>query len=318
MPNGNNTVPTRFTTGKARLTYAFLWEPRSSSEADGDSDEKGKKYSTSVLIPKGDQATIDKLNFATQHAIALGMKKGYWSDKLPGNFKLPLRDGDAESAEKGEEYAGHWFLNASSTRAPRIVDINRNEILDPSEVYSGCYARVCINLFPFKSNGNRGIGCGLEAVQKLADGEALGGVPVDLEDAFGDWSDGSGDQFDAAPCSTPAWQAPGYPVQQPQNYPIQQQASAGYPTQQAQSYPAQQQAAMGYQQASGYPAQLAQQQAQGYPAQQYPPQQQPQGYPVQQSPGFAGAPGSFASGVAAADSILPPHMFGQDTKGNVA
>ena len=62
---------------------------------------------------------------------------------LPSNFKVPLRDGDAECAEKGEEYAGHWFLNASSTRRPQIVDINRNDIWEESDVYSGCYARVC-------------------------------------------------------------------------------------------------------------------------------------------------------------------------------
>lgn len=300
MPNSNNSVPTRFTTGKVRLTYAFLWEPRSSSEGDGDSDDKGKKYSTSLLIPKGDQQTINKLNAAIQYAIALGQKKGYWSDKLPGNFKLPLRDGDAESAEKGEEYQGMWFLNASSTRPPRIVDIGRNEILDPGEVYSGCYARVCLNLFPFKSNGNRGIGCGLEAVQKLADGEALSGVPVDLEEAFGDWSDGSGDQFDAAPGGYPPQQPQNYPVQPAQGYPVQQQAPAGYPVQQVQGYPVQQQAAAGYTpvQSPGYPVQ--------------------QPYPMQQAPVLTGAPGNFANGVAAADSILPPHMFSDGGKNKVA
>lgn len=35
---------TRFTTGKARLTYAFLWTPRSSENDDEDiKDEKTKK-----------------------------------------------------------------------------------------------------------------------------------------------------------------------------------------------------------------------------------------------------------------------------------
>ena len=135
----NNTVPTRFTTGKARLTYAFLWTPRPADEE----NQRAEKFSTSLLIPKTDQQTIQLFNTALQNAIIQGQQKGLWGAALPSNFKVPLRDGDAECAEKGEEYAGHWFLNASSTRRPQIVDINRNDIWEESDVYSGCYARVC-------------------------------------------------------------------------------------------------------------------------------------------------------------------------------
>lgn len=286
--NKNSGVPTRFTTEKVRLTYAFLWEPRSSSDNDGDPDDKSKKYSTSILIPKGDQTTLNRFNAAIQYAIAVGQKKGLWGDKLPSNFKLPLRDGDAESVEKGEEYEGHWFLNASSTRMPRLVDLGRNDILDPGELYSGCYARVCLNLFPFSAKGNRGIGCGLEAVQKICDGEPLGGVPVDLDEAFGNW-DGGGTQMpdaayangqpnNASMSGYPVQQVPGYPMQQ-QGYPVQQQAApVGYPMQQAPTYSSQQ-----------------------------PPMQ-----------GFSGVPDGFANGVAAAESILPPQMFGEAANGRVA
>ena len=48
-------------------------------------------------------------------------------------------------------------------------------ILDRNEVYSGCYARVSISLYPFNTNGNKGIACGLGNIQKIADGEPLGG-----------------------------------------------------------------------------------------------------------------------------------------------
>lgn len=284
MANRNNTVQTRFTTGKARLTYAFLWKPRNSSE-DGD-DQKGKKFSTSLLIPKTDQQTIQLFNAALQNAIIQGQQKGLWGAALPSNFKVPLRDGDAECAEKGEEYAGHWFLNASSTRRPQIVDINRNDIWEESDVYSGCYARVCINLFPFNQKGNRGIGCCLEAVQKICDGEALGGVPVDVNEAFGDWNEGT------AP-------VPGYPQ------PIQGQVAqppAGYPAgaQQAAPVPVQ-----------GYPQQVSQVPAgQGYPQQGGQPPVQ--GYPMQ-----TGAT-AFQNGVAAAGSILPPQLFGEGQGSRVA
>ena len=72
-------------------------------------------------------------------------------------------------------YAGCWFLNANSDKAPGIVDVNAQPILDRSEVYSGCYGRVSISFYAFNTNGNRGIACGLNNVQKLRDGEPLGG-----------------------------------------------------------------------------------------------------------------------------------------------
>ena len=59
-----------------------------------------------------------------------------------------------------------------------------NPIVQKGELYSGCYARVCVSLFPYNSNGKRGIGIGLEAVQKLRDGDPLGGG-VSVADAFG-------------------------------------------------------------------------------------------------------------------------------------
>jgi len=50
-----------------------------------------------------------------------------------------------------------------------------NPILDETEVYSGCYGRASVNFFPYSHKGNRGVACGLNNVQKLADGESLGG-----------------------------------------------------------------------------------------------------------------------------------------------
>ena len=88
-------------------------------------------------------------------------------------IKLPLRDGDTERED--EAYAGHWFINANSKTAPQIVDKAVKPILDRDEVYSGCYARVSLNFYAFNSNGNKGIACGLGNIQKIRDGESLGG-----------------------------------------------------------------------------------------------------------------------------------------------
>ena len=62
-----------------------------------------------------------KLNIALNYAVQAGQAKGLWGANLPASFKWPLRDGDAEYLEKGEEYKGHWFLNASSTRKVKRV-----------------------------------------------------------------------------------------------------------------------------------------------------------------------------------------------------
>lgn len=56
-------------------------------------------------------------------------------------------------------------------------------ILDRSEVYSGCYARVSLSFYAFNSNGNKGVACGLGNIQKVRDGEPLGGR-TNAEDDF--------------------------------------------------------------------------------------------------------------------------------------
>ncbi len=220
-----------------------------------------------------------------------------WGMNISSNFKWPLRDGDTEYLEKGEEYKGHWFLNATSTRKPRIVDIARNDIYDESEVYSGCYARVCINLYPFNKKRGRRIACGLEAVQKICDGEALGGAPVDVCEAFGDSEAYLADAGYTQPTN-------GYPQQAPvrmQAQPVPQ-PPVGYVPGQMQGYP---------QQVTAAPVQQppVQQAPAGYPGPQYPVQQ---GVPNQQpmQPTAQGAPNTFANNVAAADSVLPPQHFG--------
>lgn len=308
MAKANNPVMTRFTTGKVRLTYAYLWTPRASdNDSDGDGkEEKDEKYRTCILIPKADQATVDKFKTALNYAVQLGQTKGLWGANLPTNFKFPLRDGDAEYLEKGEEFQGHWFLNASSTRQPRIVDLARNDIYDEREVYSGCYARVCINLFPFNQRGNRGVGCGLEAIQKICDGEALGGTQVDVDEAFGDSEAYLADAGNVQSTNgNMPQQAQGYPqgVQQAQ------QAALGNPVQQGYVQPVQ-----GYGQAAA-PTALPQQGQAGYPAPQYPVQQG--GY-QQPQPSMQGAANTFANNVAVANSILPPQLFGEGQQSKVA
>lgn len=164
MANSNRT---KVITGKnTRLSYFHGWEPVSINSSP-------ERYSVSVLIPKDDTETVNAINNAVNTAIEEGIGKFGGKKPNKASLKLPLRDGDTERND--EAYAGHWFINANSRTAPQIVDKAVKPILDRDEVYSGCYARVSLNFYAFNSNGNKGIACGLGNIQKIKDGEPLGG-----------------------------------------------------------------------------------------------------------------------------------------------
>ena len=155
-------------TGTVRLSYANVWTPRAANEG------SEPKYSASIIIPKSDTATIDAIKKAIEVAIQEGV--GKFGGKIPprATLKLPLRDGDEERPDD-EAYKNAYFLNATSKLAPGIVDKHVQPILDHSEVYSGVYARVSLNFYAFNTSGNRGVACGLGNIQKIRDGEPLGG-----------------------------------------------------------------------------------------------------------------------------------------------
>lgn len=148
-----------------RFSYLHCWEPNAVNGGD-------LKYSVSAIIPKSDTDTIDKLKKAIEQAKKDTVSK--WGGKVPANLKLPLRDGDIDRPED-EAYADSYFFNANSRQAPQVVDKNVQPIIEQSEVYSGCYGRISVNFYGFNNNGNRGIAAGLGNIQKLRDGESLGG-----------------------------------------------------------------------------------------------------------------------------------------------
>ena len=162
--------PCKVITGpNTRWSYANVWEAKSINGG-------APKFSVSLIIPKTDTVTIEKIRKAIQAAYEEGQSKLKGTSKYRPDLedlKLPLRDGDKE--RKGDPtYAGCMFINANSSTAPGIVDADRQPILERSEVYSGVYGRASITLYAFNSNGNRGIACGLNNLPKIRDGEPLG------------------------------------------------------------------------------------------------------------------------------------------------
>lgn len=181
MNNNTNKAnnPMKVITGPdTRWSYANVWEAKSINGGN-------PKFSVSLIVPKSDTVTVQKIKAAIEAAYHEG------EAKLKGNgksvpplaaIKTPLRDGDSERPDD-PAYASAYFINANATTAPGIVDANRDPILTRSEVYSGVYGRASISFYAFNSNGNKGIACGLNNLQKVRDGEPLGGR-TSAEDDF--------------------------------------------------------------------------------------------------------------------------------------
>ena len=184
MPN-NVKNPTKVITGpKTVFSYLNVNEPK--APLGGGTP----KYSVSLIIPKSDTVTIAKIQAAIKAAYDEGQSKLKGSSKFVpdlDSLKTPLRDGDKE--RKGDvAYANSYFVNANSTTKPGVVDADRQPIIDTSELYSGIIGRASINFYAYNANGNKGIACGLNNLQKLSDGTALGGHSR-AEDDFADVDD---------------------------------------------------------------------------------------------------------------------------------
>ena len=168
-----------------RISFANIFEAKSINGGEA-------KYSVSCLIPKEDKKTLLAIHKAVEAAKEDG-KTRKWGGKIPPNLKLPLRDGDIDRPDD-EAYADSYFINASSREQPGVVDRKRVKITDPLALYSGCYVRASINLYPFNANGNRGIAAGLGNLQFWCDGEPLNGR-VKAEDEFDALDDSNEEDF---------------------------------------------------------------------------------------------------------------------------
>ena len=166
-----NTNPTKVIV-PCRFSYLHCWEPDSVNGGD-------PKYSVSAIIDKKDTKTIEAIKAAIEQAKKDSISK--WGGKIPANLKLPLRDGDIDRPDD-EAYAGCYFFNANSRQAPQVVDARVQPILDQSEGYSGCYGKISVTFYGYNSNGNRGVAAGLGNIQKLRDGESLGGRSTAADD----------------------------------------------------------------------------------------------------------------------------------------
>jgi hypothetical protein len=152
-----------------RLTFTFL------------PDEDGV-FRTSILVPKKDKALVSQIEEAIEEAKEYG-KTAKWGGKIPRNLKIAFQDGDDSDLDKYPENEGHFLLNARSKKKVGLVDIDRQPILDPEEIYSGCWAYVSVTSFAY-DNESKGVSFFLNNIMKARDDERFGGGGATAEEDF--------------------------------------------------------------------------------------------------------------------------------------
>ncbi len=135
------------------------------------------KYEVSVVFPPGtDHSKLEKL-------IADAAEE-YFNGKLPPTWKNPLRF-SKDKEHLGEPYVdGGRFFTAKSNYAPGIVDNDMQDVIDQKQVYPGVIGRVQVHTYGYNTDGNKGIGIGLDHVQIVQDGTPIGDVRTEAADQF--------------------------------------------------------------------------------------------------------------------------------------
>lgn len=161
-------MATQFTTSLVRLSYVSVFEPKMTPQG-------VEKYSVTCLLPKSDTNGYKQLMSAINEEIDEAKDTTLKGVTKP---RIPIHDGDGTSpngSEYGPECKGHWVFTASANvdYPPQMYDQRVQPLLDRSALYSGCWGHVAISIYAY-NNQSKGIGFGLNGIQKVKDDEALG------------------------------------------------------------------------------------------------------------------------------------------------
>ncbi len=171
------------TTGVGTISFPHVFASTASK------NDKGETvYDLQFIIPKSQREDVRAILMAIRD-----VGKAKWGDNWK-KVRAPLRDGDAEAGDltedgstKGDKYperAGCYFLNARSKKPVGVYDRARNVIDQPDALYAGCKGKIAVSFYPYSTNGNNGIGVSLNGVQKISDGDSIGGGRPSVESMF--------------------------------------------------------------------------------------------------------------------------------------
>jgi hypothetical protein len=171
-------------TPKFRASFAQVFTPQAAKNQDGTPKLKNgqqvQEYSVQALFPK--DADLSALKAAAAAAV-----KEKWGDKPPAKLRSPFRTEKEDGSLPDGLEAGAIFMNFKTVVKPGLVDESNQDIIDPVQFYSGCYARASVRAYAYGGPGTNftpGVAFGLQNLQKLADGEPLAGVRVKASDEF--------------------------------------------------------------------------------------------------------------------------------------
>jgi hypothetical protein len=174
----------------ARLSFPSLFQP---SKPQGAPAEQQPKYGCTLLFEKGEDLTA--LKKAVKEAIEIGVREK-WGGKKPEALRMPFHNQGEKDYDGYED--GAIFITMNSKQRPGIIDGRKNRIENEEDIYPGCYVRASVRAFPYGGKGTSfspGISFGLQNIQKVRDGEQLGGrmKPEDEFEAIE--SEGGGDDL---------------------------------------------------------------------------------------------------------------------------
>ena len=191
-------IKTKVMTGEVRVSYAHLVEPYANPATPG----AEPKFSVTALIPKTDVATFEDIKASMAAAYEQGVQDK-WKGARPQLKNALIYDGDglkSDGTPYGPECKGCWVLSARTNRRPQVVHVSNPSVeLAPTDIYSGMYARITINFYPY-SGQQKGVAAGLSNVFKTRDGEPLSGGAS----AASEFDGIAGEYSQAAPATAPA------------------------------------------------------------------------------------------------------------------
>jgi hypothetical protein len=187
-------------TPKFRGAFVRFFEPE--IQTDQVTGKTKKVWGCTAIFDKG--ADIGALKNAAMEAA-----KKCWGDKAATTlkhpkFRSPFKDGGTNVNKAGELYAGFeegqtTIKMTTSQQAPDVINGGKEAIIDEKECYSGAYYRASIVAMAYDRGDGMGISFKLNNVQKLSDGERLGGGSrAEAADEFEAVTDAGGSAKDAA------------------------------------------------------------------------------------------------------------------------
>jgi hypothetical protein len=111
------------------------------------------------------------VDFSVLEAAIQTLIKEKYPKGAPKGIMLPILDGNESNRE---EHKDKFYINGKAGKyRPGLVDQDKQDIVDESEFYPGCWARAVITLYQWAYLGKCGISVNVRNIQKLRDDAPL-------------------------------------------------------------------------------------------------------------------------------------------------